>query len=335
MLIILSQKIDTASEYADEAFKTYHYPATYRNQIHEGDTYVYYQGNRYVKEQRYYFGVGTIVNIYTADGENYYATLHNGRKFDKKVPIYLPDGKYVEQLGYNTVRRSPTPPWQSSIRPLSQQAYDYFISESGIHEAKRLSSVDELKENLKNSIWAFFLEDQNDAIVQIKNIASEIIDASGISEASSFEHISAIEQPKGSQEKVQLFIQYCETTHLTYSYKPVLLLAFFECANDQGIMSMAEGIKWVGRYYRNRREQDLVIEKKKSIYQKPNVSDDEIRQNLIVNPIKALTSSGYFIFNQDKQELILLPELWPFIGAEEKTTIAKICKNRLEQYYGS
>ena len=46
MLIILSQKIDTESPYSDEPFNSYHYPARYRNQIHEGDVFVYYQGNR-------------------------------------------------------------------------------------------------------------------------------------------------------------------------------------------------------------------------------------------------------------------------------------------------
>lgn len=88
MLIILSQRIDTDSDYSDEVFETYHYPSRYKNQIHEGDTFVYYQGNRYVKEQRYYFGVGTIGQITTFDDENYYASLINVRKFNTKVPIY-------------------------------------------------------------------------------------------------------------------------------------------------------------------------------------------------------------------------------------------------------
>ena len=75
MLIILSQRIDTDSDYSDEVFETYHYPSRYKNQIHEGDTFVYYQGNRYVKEQRYYYGVGTIGQITTFDDENYYGYL--------------------------------------------------------------------------------------------------------------------------------------------------------------------------------------------------------------------------------------------------------------------
>ena len=48
------------------------------------------------------------------------------------------------------------------------------------------------------------------------------------------------------------------------------------------------------------------------------MAHEESRQNLIVNPIKALTNSGYFFFNQEKQELIFSPELWPSIGHSEK-----------------
>lgn len=40
MLIIFSQKIDTESPYSDEPFNSYHYPARYRNQIHEGDVFL-------------------------------------------------------------------------------------------------------------------------------------------------------------------------------------------------------------------------------------------------------------------------------------------------------
>ena len=183
MLIILSQRIDTDSDYSDEVFETYHYPSRYKNQIHEGDTFVYYQGNRYVKEQRYYFGVGTIGQITSFDEENYYASLINVRKFNNTVPIYLPDGKYVEQLGYETVRKSPTPPWQSSVRPLSQQAYDYIISAAGIQqEAESQTSVEALKEQLKTHIRAFYLDNDNNSVIEIRDTANKIIRAMNIAE---------------------------------------------------------------------------------------------------------------------------------------------------------
>lgn len=148
MLIILSQKIDSSSSYKDELFKSYHYPAKYRNQLREGDIFIYYQGNRYVKSQRYYFGVGTIGEILTAEDGSSFAKLVDCRRFEKKVPIYLPDGGYVEQLGYETVRTKINPPWQSSVRPLSRNAFDYILTAADItyrskNEGAR--SVDELK----------------------------------------------------------------------------------------------------------------------------------------------------------------------------------------------
>lgn len=41
MYIILSQKKDFKSEYKDELFKAYHFPASYRSRINTGDRFVY------------------------------------------------------------------------------------------------------------------------------------------------------------------------------------------------------------------------------------------------------------------------------------------------------
>jgi len=336
MLIILSQKIESASEYSDELFEIYHYPARYKNQIHEGDTFVYYQGNRYVKERRYYFGVGSVGKISTLDGENFYASLNNGQKFNSKVPIYHPNGKYVEQLGYDSVRKSPVPPWQSSVRPLSQQAFDYIIATAGVQiRPTDSTSVDELKERLKSYVRAFYRDNNVNAIVEIEHVASEIMHALNMEEIALKQEACIYKPAYHDPEKIEDLINYCKTTHITYSYKPVLLLAFFKCANNHGVMKMTYGINWVRKFYQGRRDQSLVVEKKKSIYMKVNVTDEEIRRNLIANPIKALTDSGYFVFNHKKQELAILQGLWPSIGQSDITRIEKICIQRLEDYFMS
>ena len=172
MIIILSQKIDSDSDYDDDLFNVYHYPARYRNQIHEGDTYIYYQGNRYDKSQRYYFGTGIVGNITHYDDENYYAELLQGHKFEKKVPIYLPDEGYIEQLGYNTVRNNINPPWQSSVRPLSEDAYKYILNHAG--ELKEVISVDRLKDDLKRAVHSFYVGGDASAILQIVNLSQKI-----------------------------------------------------------------------------------------------------------------------------------------------------------------
>jgi hypothetical protein len=181
MLINLSQKVDSNSTYTDELFRTYHYPSRYRNQLHKGDIFIYYQGNRYDKSQRYYFGVGRIGEVLTTDGENYYATLADCLKFTNKVPIYLPNGGYIEQLGYDTVRKSLTPPWQSSVRPLSQQAFDYILNSAAIQfSPKPEELLNVLKEKLKNAVRGYYVDGDNAAIFRIEGIASTIAHATNI-----------------------------------------------------------------------------------------------------------------------------------------------------------
>jgi len=172
VLIILSQKIDSYPDYEDDLFNVYHYPARYRNQIHEGDTFVYYQGNRYDKTKRYYFGTGIVGKITCYDEENYYAALLHGRKFEKKVPIYLPDEGYIEQLGYDTIRKSMNPPWQSSVRPISEIAYNYILEHAG--KLLEIVSIEDLKERLKEAIRAFYIGGDDSEILQIVDLSKKI-----------------------------------------------------------------------------------------------------------------------------------------------------------------
>ena len=172
MLIILSQKIDSESTYSDEVYKTYHYPVRYKNQIHEGDIFVYYQGNRYQRDQRYYFGTGIVDRISSEDGRNYYATLKDVRRFKTKVPIYIEEGKYIEQLGYETVRKSLNPPWQSSIRPLSRKAYEYILSAAGISEEQ---SLEDMKDLMKRHIKDYYLNDNFQSLVEVHKLSEKLI----------------------------------------------------------------------------------------------------------------------------------------------------------------
>lgn len=168
--IILSQKIDSESQYSgDDVFKVYHYPSRYRNQIHKGDSFIYYQGNRYDKSQRYYFGCGMIGDINCDDGENYYAQLTEVIRFQRKVPIYLPENGYIEQLGYESVRRSLNPPWQSSVRPLSEEAYAYILNQSGT-----FCTAEQCESMLKTAIQDYFIKKDKSAVLRIIEIAEQL-----------------------------------------------------------------------------------------------------------------------------------------------------------------
>ena len=98
-------------------------------------------------------------------------------------------------------------------------------------------------------------------------------------------------------------------------------------------MKLEKGVKWVRQYYKDRQLQGKKPEIKKCIYLNDSVTDEEIRNNLISNPIKALSDSGYFFFNNEDQSLILSQEIWPLLVRSEKLRINKICLMRLQKYF--
>ncbi|CUH95684.1 hypothetical protein P22_1761 [Propionispora sp. 2/2-37] len=148
MPIILSQRVDAGSDYNDVPFVVYHFPKRSRRQINPGDLFLYYQGNRLKKEQRYYFGTGIIGKIELCeDGDHYNAWFLEAKRFIRRVPIYNPAGGYYESLDYASVRKSETPSWQNSIRPVSESAFSAILAAAGMHRTVNICGVIEKTEN--------------------------------------------------------------------------------------------------------------------------------------------------------------------------------------------
>lgn len=336
MLVILSQKVDTESSYADELFNSYHYPAKYRNLLHKGDVFIYYQGNRYDKSQRYYFGVGTVGEILTTDGENYYAKLLDCQQFEKKVPIYLPDGGYIEQLGYDSVRKSVNPPWQSSIRPLSQEAFDYILNAAGVQNIPTTAaadSVDELQEKLKQSVRDFFVKKDMSAIHRIESISAAIGRAISTNNNGCALAETIYQPVTSAQHRLDDLLEYCRTMKMSYSYKPVLILALLHAGDKRGTISINKATQYFRTYYNDRRAKGLPAEKKKCIYQRSDITDQQIEGNIISNPVRALVESGFFFYNEENEVFSVSPEIWSAIDRKYKAALTRICNQKLKEYF--
>ena len=336
MLVILSQKVDSESSYSDELFNSYHYPAKYRNLLHKGDVFIYYQGNRQDKRQRYYFAVGTVGEILTTDGENYYAKLLDCQQFGKKVPIYLPDGGYIEQLGYDSVRKSVNPPWQSSIRPLSQEAFDYILNAAGVQTAPATTaadySVDELKEQLKQSVRDFFVKKDKSAIHRIESISAAIGRAVSVDDTNA--SVETFYQPVTSaQDRLADLLEYCRTMKMSYSYKPVLILALLHAGDKNGALTVNKAAQYFRAFYNDRRAKGLPAEKKKCIYQRADITDQQIEGNIISNPVKVLVESGFFFYNEKNDVFSISPEIWAVIDSKHKASLTRICNQKLKDYF--
>lgn len=160
--IVLSQRIVQESEYRDIPFERYHFPRRYRRAIHRGDRFLYYQGDRWHRDHRYYFGAGVVGDIYPdLEKENhFFADMVEAHPLPEKVPIYAPDGSFYESLSYTEVRRQPMPAWQNSIRPISKEAFETIVYTA--NATATLEPITEMAEVEGGVDWADVLNRLNE-----------------------------------------------------------------------------------------------------------------------------------------------------------------------------
>lgn len=178
--IVLSQRRDIESQYMDRLFSVYHFPPKYRSQLHTGDIFVYYQGDRCSREHRYYYGTGRIGKIYKTSDDDYYAELTECHSFDLIVPIYKDNG-YIEQIEYQTVRKSSIPPWQSSVRPLSENAAKHILVKAGGLKLVADSNLQiKLENELKCAMKKYYRDGKVVALKDVISIATQLAGLLGV-----------------------------------------------------------------------------------------------------------------------------------------------------------
>ncbi len=120
---------------------------------------------------------------------------------------------------------------------------------------------------------------------------------------------------------------------MSYSYKPLLILALLHVGNKEGAVSIRDAAEYFHNFYQDRKAKGLQAEKKKCIYLRDDVTLDQIMANLIANPVKALVASGYFFYNEGDQVLSISPDIWCAMNRGKKSSLTRICKQKLQEYY--
>lgn len=326
MRVIISRRNDIEPIYEDDVFSVYHYPAKYRKQLHLGDSFICCQGNQRDKDKRCYFGTGCIGNIRYA-GDEYCANLICYRQFSNMVPIGLSDGGYVEQLGFEEVRQSPNPPWQLAIRPISQPAYDYILNHAGIlTEPKVEQSIEQLSANMKKATRGYFLNHTNLSLLDIERNAHRLAE----------QLCSYVADPceTNADDQPQNLISYCESMRITYSYKPLLILALLDWGAPDGAIAIDQAAAYLLAYYDSRRCSGRLVEIKPCIWLDKNVSTEDSIANLQANPVRALLGSGFFEFDKKTKVFKLKETLWGKMSASDVAKIRRACTEKLKRYYG-
>ena len=78
-----------------------------------------------------------------------------------------------------------------------------------------------------------------------------------------------------------IFLEMIERMDMNYSYKPVFILAMLENSDKNGRARIEDIVAYFRRFYQQRRENGLIVEKPKSVYCKEQIEDAEIRRNIL------------------------------------------------------
>ena len=133
--------------------------------------------------------------------------------------------------------------------------------------------------------------------------------------------------------QINPLLQYCLKMNMSYSYKPVLIMSMLE---NNGKITMSEAASYFASYYGSRLTSGLVAEKSNSIYCNLNCSFETIRQNIISNPVRALTnSSALFAYNVQDATLEIDHSIWRNLSHDDIEAARSACLERLDRYYAS
>lgn len=129
------------------------------------------------------------------------------------------------------------------------------------------------------------------------------------------------------------FIEFVRKMDMSYSYKPVLLLAFLDLMDENGRANIDEIVAFFKNFYQERRKAGKPVEKANSIFTRTEVSDAESKKNILRNPLKRFADMRFLSYSNDFACIELHRAILRHFTAEDAAEIRQICHAKLEQYY--
>ena len=128
------------------------------------------------------------------------------------------------------------------------------------------------------------------------------------------------------------FIDYCQNMLMTYSYKPLLILALIQ---NGGCLSVENIARYYQRYFLKRKATGLKIEKGGCIFADESATSSALERNVIVNPINALMNSGLFEYDAENRLFSIKGGIYDSLTLEQVGKIESVCKQRLRNYFSN
>lgn len=130
-----------------------------------------------------------------------------------------------------------------------------------------------------------------------------------------------------------LFMDMIRQMDMSYSYKPVLIKAVVQYADEKGRVKLEDIVAYFRAYYEGRRAVGLPVEKPRSIFAKGGYTDKEAERNILANPFKRFEDMQMLRHTKTLGIIQVDEAVWRRLSNEEKADVERICDEKLAAYY--
>jgi hypothetical protein len=129
------------------------------------------------------------------------------------------------------------------------------------------------------------------------------------------------------------FLSDFKSSRIQSTYMPLVVISFFELADENGNVELEDMIDYFRCFYEERKKRGIIVERNDSIFVKKNPTHGEIKMLILQNPLGRSCLIKYFIYNKSEDTISLNEKMWDSLTVSEAIKIKKTAKNMIEEYY--
>lgn len=132
----------------------------------------------------------------------------------------------------------------------------------------------------------------------------------------------------------EMFFSMVTAMTMSYSYKPVFILAFLEHMNRDGEARLEDVVSEFASYYIARKEKGLPAEKKKCIFTRESFTDKEVEKLILSMPFKRFEDMNFMHHAKHLGIIQIDKHIMKQVTEEELKYLRKCCYRSLKKYFG-
>lgn len=143
------------------------------------------------------------------------------------------------------------------------------------------------------------------------------------------------EDLENASDLFRSFIVEVSNPRMNYSYKPVLIKAMMELADNRGSAPVAAITYYFLDFYQKRRSAGLAVDKPDSTFVKYPDNVKRARSTILTYPYKRFAIKGFMTYDKHSGKISIVPDIWSYVNKRMKHEISHISDLCLEKYYDS